>query len=68
MDKSSVKYTAFVVSDGQFEFLRVRFGLCNSPSVFQRYINAIFKDLMRDKIMLIYMDDLIVLSMIMRVA
>lgn len=35
MDDASVKYTAFIVPDGQFEFLRVPFGLCNSPSVFQ---------------------------------
>jgi len=33
---------AFIVPDGQYEFLRAPFGLCNSPAVFQRYINAIF--------------------------
>jgi len=42
--------------------LRVPFGLCNSPSVFQRYINAIFRELIRDKVVLVYMDDLIILS------
>lgn len=56
MDESSVKYTVFIVPD---EFLRVPFGLCNSPSVFQRYINAIFGDLIRDGVMLVYMDALI---------
>lgn len=62
VDDASVKYTSFVVSDGQYEFLRVPFGLCNSPSVFQRFVNDVFRDLLRRKIILIYMDDLIVLS------
>lgn len=57
-----MKYTSFIVPDGQFEFLKVPFGLCNSPSVFQRFINAIFRDLDKRKIVLTYLDDLIVLS------
>ena len=32
----SRKYTSFVTPNGQFEFTRVPFGLCNSPPVFQR--------------------------------
>lgn len=48
--------------DGQYEFLRVPFGLCNSPSVFQRYINAVFRDAIRQGIVLTYIDDLIVPS------
>lgn len=59
---ASIKYTSFVVPDGQYEFLRVLFGLCNSLSVFQRFVNNVFKNLMRRKIVLIYMDNLIVLS------
>jgi len=62
VDEASIKYTSFIVPDGQYEFLRVPFGLCNSPSVFQRFVNVIFRDLMRQKLVLIYMDDLIVLS------
>lgn len=62
VDEASIKYTSFIVPDGQYEFLRVPFGLCNSPSVFQRFINAVFRDLIREKIVLIYMDDLIILS------
>jgi len=62
MDELSAKYTSFIVPDGQYEFLRVPFGLCNSPSVFQRFVNAVFRDLVREGIVLIYMDDLIVLS------
>lgn len=47
MDESSVKYTFFIVSDRQYEFLRVSFGLCNSRFVFQRFINAVFRDLIK---------------------
>lgn len=36
------------------------FGLCNAPSVFQRFINAIFKELTAKGVVLSYMDDLIV--------
>ncbi|XP_017467881.1 PREDICTED: uncharacterized protein K02A2.6-like [Rhagoletis zephyria] len=62
VEDAIVKYTSFVVPDGQFEFLRVPFGLCNSPPVFQRYINAVFRDAIREGIVLTYMDDLIVIS------
>ncbi|GFW69071.1 hypothetical protein TNCV_2919691 [Trichonephila clavipes] len=34
MDPNSTKYTSFVTHEGQYEFLRVPFGLSNSPSVF----------------------------------
>lgn len=62
MDEASRKYTAFIVPDGHFEFLRVPFELCNSPAIFQKFINAVFKDLIREGIVLVYMDDLIVTS------
>lgn len=62
MDEASIRYTSFIVPDGQFEFLRMPFRLCNSPSVFQRFIYAVFRDLTKRRIVLIYLDDLIVLS------
>ena len=36
VEKESRKYTAFIVPDGHYEFRKVPFGLCNSPSIFQR--------------------------------
>lgn len=38
------------------------FGLCNSPAIFQKFINVIFKDFIHEGIVLAYMDDLIVSS------
>ena len=56
LHKNSRKYTAFVVPDGQYAFLKTPFGLCNSPAIFQRFINAVFRDLIRDGTMLTYLD------------
>lgn len=56
----SRKFTAFVTPDGQYEFRRVPFGLCNSPAVFQRYVNMAMGPLVRDGTVTVYMDDLIV--------
>lgn len=60
MDSESVKYTAFVTPNGHYEFLKAPFGLCNSPAVFQRFINTVFWPLMREGVVMVYMDDLIV--------
>jgi hypothetical protein len=57
--EESLQYTAFVTPNGQYEFLKTPFGLCNSPAIFQRFINEIFKHLMRDEVV---MDDLIIPS------
>lgn len=62
LDKDSRKYTSFIIPDGQYEFLRAPFGLCNSPAVFQRFMNVIFSDLIKNKIVLTYMNDLIIPS------
>lgn len=60
IEEDSIKYTALCIPDGHFEFLRVPFGLCNSPAVFQRHIRAVFRDLIGAGIVLMYLDDLIV--------
>lgn len=54
------KYTSFVTHNGQYQFLRVPFGFCNSPAVFQRFINMIFNDMTMKGIALPYVDDLII--------
>lgn len=56
----SSKYTAFVTPDGQYEFLKVPFGLCNSPAVFQRFVNTVLRELILQKVLVVYMDDIII--------
>ncbi|GFU94092.1 retrovirus-related Pol polyprotein from transposon 297 [Trichonephila clavipes] len=41
VDEASRKYTAFVTETGQYEFLKVPFGLFISSNYFQRYINCL---------------------------
>jgi len=61
--EASRKYTSFIVPSGQYEFMRMPFGLCNSLAVFQKFVNAVFKELIAsDGVVLTYMDDLIVPS------
>lgn len=60
MEENSVKFTSFVTQLGHFEYVRMPFGLTNAPSVFVRYINDIFYDLIRDKKVIIYMDDILI--------
>lgn len=62
VNKGSQKYLSFVTSGGQYTFLKTPFGCCNSPRVFQRYVNEIFRELIKKKIVLLYMDDIIVLA------
>ncbi|XP_076686111.1 uncharacterized protein LOC143378248, partial [Andrena cerasifolii] len=62
IEEGSQKYTAFVVPNGHYEFLRVPFGLCNSPAVFQRFIHAVFRELIAVGMVRVYMDDIIVLA------
>lgn len=58
VEETSRKYTAFIIPDGMYEFLCAPFGLCNSPAIFQKYINTVFKNLIRERVVLVY--DLIV--------
>lgn len=60
VEDSSRKYTAFITQSGTYEFLKTPFGLCNAPAVFQRFINCIFHELIKNKMVLAYMDDLII--------
>lgn len=54
VDEQSRKYTAFITPDGHYKFLRVPFDLCNSATIFQRFINIVFKDLIQEKIVLAF--------------
>lgn len=45
---------------GHYEFLKLPFGLCISPAYFQKYINAVFRDMVAKGMLVIHMDDLII--------
>ena len=62
MSEKARQYTAFTVgSMGVFEFLRVPYGLCNTPATFQRLMqNCLGK--LNLTYTLIYLDDVIVYS------
>jgi hypothetical protein len=53
--------TAFVTSQGLFEYNVLPMGLCNSPGVFQALMNDTFRDYL-DKFVLVFLDDIIIYS------
>ncbi|KAL0850636.1 hypothetical protein ABMA28_012390 [Loxostege sticticalis] len=61
INEESIEKTAFVTPDGQYEYVTMPFGLCNSPSVYQRAINKALGDY-KDKIALVYIDDVLIPS------
>lgn len=58
IEKDSIKYTAFVTPFGQFEYTKMPFGLKNAPARFQRYVNDILHDLIKDGHVVAYMDEI----------
>ncbi|UYV81442.1 hypothetical protein LAZ67_20001196 [Cordylochernes scorpioides] len=58
--EDSHKLTSFVVPNGQYEFLKTPFGLCNAPAKFQRFINLIFAEEIQKGIVLTYLDDIVI--------
>lgn len=58
----SIKYTAFTTPFGQYEFRYMPFGLKVAPPRFQRYINQILVELIRQTKVVAYMDDILVIS------
>ena len=59
MHPNSREKTAFSCHLGHFEYNRMPFGLCNAPSVFQRYMNFVLQGLI-GKGCLVYLDDIVV--------
>ena len=53
--------TTFTCPYGTFSFRRMPFGLCNAPGTFQRYMMAIFSDMVETTIE-VFMDDFSVLG------
>ena len=49
---------AFKTNRGLYEPTVIFFGMCNSPAMFQAMMDDIFKDLIKEGIVIIYMDDM----------
>jgi hypothetical protein len=60
MEENSIKYTSFVTLMGQYEYLRMPFGLCNSPAVSQQYVDSLFKPLVDANKVISYMNDIMI--------
>ncbi|XP_046144395.1 uncharacterized protein K02A2.6-like [Osmia bicornis bicornis] len=60
MHPDSIKYTSFVTPLGQYEYLKMPFGLKGAPLKFQRYVTKIFKDLIDTGDVSVYLDDFLI--------
>ena len=63
LNPASYKYTAFICHEGLFQFKKCCFGLTKAPAMFQRYIQIIFQELMREGTVIVYNDDIIIPSL-----
>lgn len=61
MDEASIEKTAFVCFRGQYEFLRLPFGLANAPSIYSRVMNQVLGEYI-GKFVLVFIDDIVVYS------
>ncbi|GBP86280.1 Retrovirus-related Pol polyprotein from transposon 17.6 [Eumeta japonica] len=61
IDDESIERTAFVSSEGQFEYVSMPFGLKNAPAVFQRAMLNALGNLVNAYVVF-YMDDLLIVA------
>lgn len=57
-----IRYTGFVTPEEHFEYVKMPFGLANSPIVYQRIINDTLRSHLNDGNVLVYVDDVLLLS------
>ncbi|KAI2661634.1 Transposon Tf2-6 polyprotein [Labeo rohita] len=53
--------TAFSTTSGHYEYRVMPFGLANSPSYFQAFVNDVFRDML-DRWVIVYIDDILIFS------
>ena len=61
LESSAREKTAFITKDGLFEFVRMPFGLCNSPATYSRAMGKILNGLTWNTV-LAFLDDICVLG------
>ena len=54
--------TAFTTPTGLYESTVLTFGLTNAPSTFQRFMNKIFHDMIANKEVIVYLDDILIMG------
>ncbi|MCO5586935.1 hypothetical protein L7F22_040879 [Adiantum nelumboides] len=60
LDPTDAHKTAFRTPTGLYEFKRMPFGLTDAGSTFQRMANSIFADLIQNRVLAVYLDDILV--------
>lgn len=58
----SIHRTAFVTPEGHYEYLKMPYGLSNSPIVYQRIINKTLRKFIDAGQVLVYIDDVLLMS------
>jgi hypothetical protein len=53
---------AFKTQQGLFEPMVMFFGLCNSPATFQAMMNHLFKELIDQEVVVVYMDNILIFT------
>ena len=61
MHEDDIEKTVFTTPFGLYEYLRIPFGLCNAPAIFQRLMQQCFRNEIFN-ILLVFLDDIIVYS------
>lgn len=61
VDENDREKTAFITSEGLYEFKVMPFGLCNAPATFERTMDNLLRHL-KWKMCLCYLDDIVVFS------
>lgn len=60
MAEDSIKFTSFVTPFGQYEFLKMPFGLKVGPKYFQKFVNMVLKEHIDDGDVSVYLDDIMI--------
>lgn len=61
MDEDSKPLTAFICHLGQYQFLKMPFGLCNAPAIYQRLMSSVLHGMLWEEC-LVYLDDICLMS------